>query len=464
MTSRVGQGRRTAWVAGALAAVLSAVLAAGCASTEAPPKPGGTASPSSSTESVTFAVYGPKTVTDAYADVAAAYNADHPTTRVSVKRYATHDEALRGLRAAQDAGDPPDVFLMDHDDLAALSEDKMLRRVDDLLAERRVDFGDGFSRGGLEAFSADAALQCMPWDVSPLVVYYNPALIDLDALSEQVGHTVSPGRGWTLDEFAQAALQARRPGVRGLYVAPELQQVAPFVWSGGGEIVDDEDDPTRLTLADGSSLGALEKLLVVVRDPALTFGPVALRRESALDRFKAGKLGMILGFRDLTPELRDEPGLTFDVMPLPRISSGATIATMSGLCLSKDSDRTGAAADFLAALISKTGSSMLAETGYVMPANLDVLNSDTFLQPTKNPPSAAVFTREVRDTRLLPSTPRGPVVRRAVARELTQLFYQPAILPSLQERLQAIDEASVPLFDPTKTFSPSASPSPTPGG
>ena len=41
-------------------------------------------------------------------------------------------------------------------------------------------------------------------------------------------------------------------------------------------------------------------------------------------------------------------------------------------------------------------------TGYVMPANLDVVNSDDFLQPGQRPLHADVFAREVRDTRLLP--------------------------------------------------------------
>ena len=62
----------------------------------------------------------------------------------------------------------------------------------------------------------------------------------------------------------------------------------------------------------------MEKLLEIVRDPALTFSERALRRRSALERFKDGQLGMILGFRDLTPVLRAQPNLTFDVMPLPQ--------------------------------------------------------------------------------------------------------------------------------------------------
>ena len=96
-----------------------------------------------------------------------------------------------------------------------------------------------------------------------------------------------------------------------------------------------------------------------------------------------------------------------------------------------------------------------------MPANLDVVNDDAFLQTGQRPLNADVFAREVRDTRLLPSTPRWPFVRRAAVAQLTQLFYEPVILP-LQDRLEAIDEASVPLFDPSKAPSPTASPTPTP--
>ena len=98
-----------------------------------------------------------------------------------------------------------------------------------------------------------------------------------------------------------------------------------------------------------------------------------------------------------------------------------------------------------------------------MPANLDVVNDDAFLQAGEQPVNAQVFGREVRNTRLLPSSPRWPIVSRSTAAELTQLFYQPVIL-SLQDRLEAIDETSKYLFDPSKVPSPSPTPSPTPGG
>ena len=441
------------------AVVALCVLSVGCASTDDSPRSKPTPTPAEPVE-VTFAVYGPEPVIAAYKEIAARYIVANPEVKIVVEPYSTHTEAMTALRESRAAGDPPDVFLMDRDDLAGLTEDRAVRRVDDLLAAREVDFGDGYTRNGLEAFSSEAALQCMPLDVSPLVVYFNPRLIELDRIAEPGRNPVTQEDGWSLEEFGRGAMQARRPGVRGLYITPELEQVAPFVWSGGGEIVDDADDPTTLTLSDDPTTGALEQLLELVRNPALTFNQDALRRQSPLERFKHGKLGMILGYRELTPLLRAQQGLIFDVMPLPRLSSGATIATMSGLCISAESEETSEAADFLAAVISDEGAGTLAATGYVMPANLNVVNDEVFLQGGQRPLNASVFGREVRDTRLLPSTPRWPLVNRDASRQFTQLFYEPVILPPLQERLEAIDEASVSVFDPSKA--PSVTPSATP--
>ncbi len=443
---------------GVATAVILAAIATGCASNDDPPKATPpTPSPTASNE-ITFSVYGPEKVTDTYGQIAAAYTREHPGTKVHIKAYGTHAEAVAAYRAALVMGNPPDLFLMDHGDLNGLEDDKAIRRVDDLLAKRQVDFGGGYIRTALEAFSDEAALQCMPVDLSPLVVYYNPALIDLERVAEPGRSPVTQENGWSLDEFRRAALQARRPGVRGIYVAPDLEQVAPFVWSGGGEVVDDTDEPTTLTLSDGPSVSAMEKLLEIVRDPALTFDQAALRKRSALARFKAGKLGMILGFRDLVPELREQQALGFDVMPLPKISSGASIAKMSGLCISAGSEHADLAADVLADVISDDGATQLAKTGYVMPTNVSVTGGEDFLQTLLQPLHSGVFSRDVRFTRLLPSDQYWPTVRRATARDLARLYSDPVIAP-LQDRLKAIDDASIPMFDPSKT--PTQSPTPS---
>lgn len=442
----------------ALAVLLAGVLAVAGCSSEAPTRPASNSSPSEQGPvQLTFAVYGPPPVITAYTRIASDFTAAHPDVVVNVQPYRDHAQAMAGLAEARAAGDPPDLFLMDHDDLPKLAQEHALRRVDDLLGERQVNFGDGYTRNGLEEFSADSSLRCMPADVSPLVVYYNPRLINLSAVAEPGHSPVTQESGWSLEEFARAALQPRAPGVRGFYIEPDLEQIAPFLWSGGGDLVDDDEAPTRLILSDGSTSRPLEQLLEIVRDPALTFGQRALQRKGALQRFKDGELGMILGYRDLVPELRAQHDFFFDVMPLPRLGSGATDGTMQGLCIASGSEHPQQAADFLAAVVSNRGARTLASTGYLMPPNLSVLNSEAFLQPEQQPTHSEVFVRRVRETKPLPSSPYWPAVRRATRPMLTDLFYQPVILP-LEQRLEAIDDASVPLFTP-----PSSSGSPSPG-
>ena len=72
----------------------------------------------------------------------------------------------------------PDVFLVSRRDLRWFTESELTRPVDTLLDERGVDFGDVYSRDALEAFSSDNRLQCMPYGVSPQVVFYNEDLVD----------------------------------------------------------------------------------------------------------------------------------------------------------------------------------------------------------------------------------------------------------------------------------------------
>lgn len=466
MRQLVGASRRRplAAVCGVLATVL---LATACSGGDPDGEPSGeTSSAAPQSTTLTLSVYGSEPVTDTYRRLARSWAQGEPGLEVEVKTYADRAQAMAGLSQSRAAGEPPDLFLAGLDDLPTLTSTDALRRVDDLLASRQVDFGDGFNRRGLEAFGRDAALQCMPVDVSPLVVYYNPQLIELGDIAEEGRREISQARGWTLEEFARAAEQPRARGTRGLHIAPTLDQLAPFVWSGGGEIVDDVEAPTTLTLADDASAEAMEQVLGVVRDPALAFGARALERKPALDRFLDGQLGMILGYRDLVPVLRERPELTFDVMPLPVVDTGATSGRMTGLCISADSPEQELAADLLVDLIGTDAQDALAETGAVMPSNLESLGSEAFLQSGQRPLNSTVYSREVRDIQPQPVSPTWDSVSAVAGRQLQQLFTDPVIDP-LSERLEAIDAASVPLLargeeateEPSDPASPSESPS-----
>ena len=94
---------------------------AGCASNDDPPKAKPTPKPKARTE-ITLAVYGPTAVTDAYKRLGRRLHRPASSgVKVDVKVYPTHDVALDAVRAPTEEGNAPDLFLMDHDDLAALT-------------------------------------------------------------------------------------------------------------------------------------------------------------------------------------------------------------------------------------------------------------------------------------------------------------------------------------------------------
>ena len=192
--------------------------------------------------------------------------------------------------AALDSGEVPDVFLVSRGDLADLQERELNQPIGDLLDERDVDFGDGYSRPALEAFASDRKLQCMPYGISPMVIYYNTNLVDFEAMADRGldvptvdDEDLTKKPTWTLEQFQTAAAYASRPrrGIAGFYIAPTLRGLAPFVDSGGGKIFDNDDEPTSLAFSSDDTKSALEKVLPTLRDPKLSLSPEHAVREDA---------------------------------------------------------------------------------------------------------------------------------------------------------------------------------------
>ena len=409
-----------------------------------------------------FAVWGNDKEIAAFRTIVEAYNEKSKVVDVHVEAWPDADSMLADIRSGEVT---PDLYLLPRDDLAETMEHERNRPVLDLLDARGVAFGDEFQRDAISAFSADDTLQCMPYSSSPMVIYYNTDLVNFERMAARELPVPPEDREyWTLDMFRAAAAFASRPrkDTKGVYIEPTLSGLAPFVYAGGGKLFDDEDDPTSLALGEGDSADALGKTLEVLRDPTITLSNKQLQEKKPLDWFKSGKLGMIAGFRDLTPELRATPGLHFDVMPMPELDDDATIGDLDGICVAEGAqDRVEQSADFLVDLLSDESVSTMAETGYLLPTKIDVSFSDAFLQPDQEPANARAFVDGARSIVLPPLLQVWPQLESAVDPDLERLFTQPRI-DDLDAELQTIDEKSKPVLKPEEPVDePSDSPSPT---
>jgi multiple sugar transport system substrate-binding protein len=450
---------RRRWIVVPLALVLGAAVA-GCTDDDAEPDPVRPSSTGAVAKvKLTFGVWGSKKETEAYQGVVDTYNAYHDEASVKITSYATHED----LRTALDGGDVPDVFLVDRGDLADLQGEKLNQPIGDLLDERDVDFGDGYSRPALEAFAGDRQLQCMPYGISPMVIYYNPKLVDFEAMAERgidvptVDYEdLTKKPSWSLEQFQAAADYASRPrkGIGGFYIAPSIQGLAPFIYSAGGKLFDDEDEPTSLAFSSDDTKSALEKVLPVLRDPKLTLSPEMLSEKTPLEWFREGRLGMIAGFRDLVPQLRPTGTLDFDIMPMPVVDHAATIGDLTGICISRATKDVSEAADFLVDFISTDSVSAVAAAGYLAPANTKVALSDAFLQVGRAPVHSGVSNNSIKSMRIPPLIDDMPALESAVEEPLKQLLE--VEVPDLDALTEQIDAASQGELAPAPTESPSA--------
>lgn len=449
MTRRRGRGRAPIL---AVLGLLVALVGAACDEEPAPgPGPGPT--PDKPTR-ITFGVWGNETEIAAYQDVVDTYNESAETSDIRVRSWPDPESMVSEL---EQGGPRPDLSLLSRRDLKQVLDEEQTTALTELLDERGIDYGDGYSRDALLAFSAQDELQCMPYDISPTVVYYNSELVDFDRMRERelLVPPIDPDTGetshasWNFEAFRVAAEFASRPrkGSKGVHVDPTLRGLAPFIYGGGGDVFDDDTEPSSLTFSEEDSRDALVPALDLFRDPQLTLTEDMLAEATPMEWFERGKLGMLVGTRALVPELREIPNLEFDVMPMPVLDDAATIGDTTGLCISRGAASTAQTADFLVYLISSEAVSRVASAGYLVPANLQVALSDDFLQPDREPANASVFNSSIRNTRLLPLLDTWPELESAVEDSIRLLLSVP-VLDDLEPLTTQIDEQSRVILDP----------------
>lgn len=461
---------RRARLAGVAAASL-AVLLVSCTDGGGPAGPASSSPAATSTTGqaagpLTLAVYGERETVRAFREIARAFT-EETGTKVDLTAHGDRQEALEKLRGALDKGDPspsgpspsspapaggagtPDVFLLDSANLPDLLPSGRLYPVDEALEERGLQFGDGYQRLALTAFSAGDRLQCMPLEISPRVLYINTELVRPKDLETRGVPLPDEGR-WTFEDFAAAARVIAReneddPDFRAVHLPADVRVLTAFIRSAGGEVVDDVDEPSTLTLDSDEAREAISAYAQLAR-----LERVALTTDDeseALQQFAEGDLAMRFGTRADVPALR-ESGVPFDVRPLPSFGSPRTVADISGLCIDERSPRLESALDFVAFAAQDEGSAILARSGGVLPANLDVAFGPVFAQQGQRPRSVDVFLGSLRRSGLMPFSPAWRDVAGRVEAFTERLVERTGPLErTLDRRLPQLEDQSVEWFD-----------------
>lgn len=379
----------------------------------------------------------------AYRDLAAGFMAQRPGVEVEFIAVPRHSEQLSRLLTAHAAGNAPDLFLINHRRWGQLLSRDLIDPLGPRLAQvAEHDLAD-FYPLPLEAFTRAGVLQCMPQNISSLVVYWNRELF------AQAG-VAPPAADWRWKEFHDAAVALTRDldddgriDVWGLDVDPSIVRLAPFVWQAEGEVVDDVDNPQRFWLRGrGGAMGLL--FLKGLLNDRNVIPPLAERRGIDPDaRFLSGGVAMTLQSRRFTATLRAREDLDWDVAPMPAYQQAASVLHSDAYCLSRGSKHPDLARDFVVYATSEAGQARLAHSGRIVPSRRSVATSAAFLDPSQPPASAQVFLDQIPRLRRLPNTPNWYEIETRINPIIEEWMFEPAALLAGEANFGLVDGVRV---------------------
>jgi multiple sugar transport system substrate-binding protein len=385
---------------------------------------------------VSLVVFGEAEEIAAYRTLASSFADARDDVEVELVEVADREALIARVTTSIAAGDPPDLFLINYRFFGPFVARGVLEPLQERLDASDVLAEDAMYELAVDAFrDGDGEVVCLPQNVSSLVVYFNRDLF------EAAGVPV-PAAGWTWDDMTTTAAALRDGERYGLGVEPSIIRLAPFVWSNGGDLVDDPDRPTHLTFDTPASLEALERFLALGRD-----GLVPTAEESAAEddeaRFANGRLAMYLNSRRVTPQFRLIDDFEWDVAPLPVLRQPAGVLHSDAYCLTADSEHHDAAFSFLEYALGPEGAPVIARTGRTMPSLRSVAESDAFLDPSRAPESSAVFLDTIPAIRALPTISTWPEIE-SVANEILEAARADGT--PAEEVARRLDEATRDLF------------------
>ncbi|HEX7255015.1 MAG TPA: sugar ABC transporter substrate-binding protein [Gaiellaceae bacterium] len=409
-------------------------------------------------DSIRFLIFGDPAEINAYRTLITAFNKEEPDIGVQLVEASDREDLIARLSTSLAGGSPPDLFLMNYRFYGQFAARGALEPLGPYLERSDVFDEAGFYPEALDAFRWNGELTCLPQNISSLVVYYNRDLF------RRFG--VAPPRdGMQWIEFVFKAQQLTRDrngqtvrgadpdlpmantapaAIFGLGIEPSIIRLAPFVWSNGGRIVDDTDEPTGFTFEELEANQVVHSFFQLRTLHGVVPTDAEVEAEDDESRFVNGRLAMLLDSRRAVPSLREAADFDWDVVSLPFFREPANILHSDAYCMTRASGAKDAAWRFVEYALGPEGAAVVARTGRTVPSLRAVAESDAFLDPTKRPKNSRVFLDAIETIQHLPTVSTWPEIEDVTNGILENGMY---LGQAIDEVVADVDEKTRPLFE-----------------
>jgi multiple sugar transport system substrate-binding protein len=398
---------------------------------------------SSSTDTISFMIFGDPAERQAYLDLVAAFEETHPEIEVEVTHIPSASVYRDRLSTEFAAGTPHDITLMNYRRYGAFAANGLLEPLGPYLAKSELIQPEDFFPITIDAFTWGGEITCIPQNISSLVVYYNQDMFDAATLPY-------PADDWTWDDFVETAVALTQDfdgdgtiDQYGVGIEPSLYRLAPFVWQNGGPIVNSEEFPTRLTITRPPAQAALQWFVDLRQVHGVVPDRVEEAAQDSESRFVAGTTAMFLNSRRGTPTYREIENFVWDVAPLPRNQEAAGVLHSDAYCMSSTTTNKDAAWTFIEFANSFEGQTIIAGSGRTVPSLMAVAESDAFLNPDQLPSRSRVWLDTAAAIRLVPIISTWEEIEGTANEEIERAFYGDI---SVEEAAMLIDTRTEEYF------------------
>jgi len=390
----------------------------------------------------------------AFRKLADAYERAVPGVDIQLIEASDAGDLITRLSTSIAGGVPPDIFLINYREYGQFAGKDAIEPIEERLTASKTIKATDFYPAPMEAFRWAGKQLCMPQNASSLAVYYNRSLFQRYGIAE-------PSSGWTWSDFVATAITltrdangaiikgtesegtAQKVAVYGLGVDPQIIRVAPFVWSNGGQFVDDPQKPSRFTFDQPKAREALQNFLELRVGNGVIPTDEEIEAENAESRFANGRVAMLLQSRRVTPTFRTITAFDWDVAPLPRYAKTVSILHSDAYCITRGSTNKDGAWRFVEFAMGAEGQRIIAGTGRTVPSNIEVSRSTAFLDTTKPPLNAKVFLDAIPTLQRVPTVSTWPEIEEVTNGILENALYRG---DALDDVIRDLDDQTRPLF------------------
>ena len=408
--------------------------------------------------SVSFLVFGDPPEINAYRTLIRSFEEAEPDIDVQLIEASDREDLIARLSTSLAGGSPPDLFLMNYRFYGQFAARGALEPLRDYVDDSDAFELNDFYPQAVDAFRWDGEVTCLPQNISSLVVYYNRDLFERFGVPPPINAMrwpdfVTRAKQMTRDKSGQPVVgfdpDLPRPNaapaeIYGLGVEASIIRLAPFVWSAGGEIVDDEEKPTRFTFDTPEAKNVVEQYFQLRTLHGVVPTDQDIESEDDESRFANGRLAMLLSSRRSVPTFREAAKFDWDIVSLPVFREPAGILHSDAYCMTKASDNKDAAWRFVEYALGPEGAPVVARTGRTVPSLRSVAESGAFLDPSKKPANSRVFLDGIEHIRRVPTISTWPEIEDVTGGILENGMY---LAQPVDRVLEELDTKTRPLFE-----------------